>query len=80
VRPTRTLRVFAREHPNGCWRLCERCWKFLAVGFRAHRPTDDLQQRLDSPVPIHAAEARGWITTGLAQVGRRAASTAAQDA
>jgi hypothetical protein len=68
--------VFTRKEPDGSWGLCRRCWRFLEVGFGAHRPTEDLQQRLASPVPIHAAEARGWITTGLAQVGRRAPPSA----
>jgi hypothetical protein len=76
-RPTDAVRVFTRKDPDGCWWLCHRCWRFLEVGFGAHRPTEDLRQRLASPVPIHAAEARGWIKTGLAQVGRRAARSAA---
>jgi CheY-like chemotaxis protein len=76
-RPTYVMRVFTRTDPDGRWRLCQRCWRFLEVGFGAHRPTQDLQQRLEGPVPIHATEARGWITTGLAQVGRCAKRSAA---
>ena len=71
----RELRVFARAQPDGRWQLCDRCWRFLEAGFRAHRPAEDLAQRLSEPSPIHAAEARGWIRTGLAQVGRQSERT-----
>jgi CheY-like chemotaxis protein len=75
---TRDLRVFTRAQPDDRWQLCDRCWMFLGVGFQAHRPAEDLEQRLSEPIPIHAAEARGWISTGLARVGRQSERTARQ--
>jgi K+-sensing histidine kinase KdpD len=74
--PTRRARVFTRAHPSGYWQLCESCWRFLEVGFEAHQPTQDLEQRLDAPVPVNAAEVRGWIKTGLRQVGRHSRAAA----
>ena len=68
-RPTTKVRVFTPRHPNGSWRLCQCCWQFLEVGFKAHRPTENLEQRLSAVVPVNSTEVRGWIKTGLKQVG-----------
>ena len=70
-RMLREVRVFARDQGDYRWDLCDRCWTCLLKGFQAHRPGEDLQQRLAGTVRIHAAEARGWITTGVAQLGTR---------
>ena len=69
-KPTHVLRLFEPERPNGNWHLCDQCWKFLEVGFQAHRPDEDVDERLRATVSINAVEARGWIQTGLRQVGR----------
>jgi hypothetical protein len=66
---TRSARVFTLQRPRGSWRLCQRCWRFLQAGFRAHRPGEDLEERLAGTVPVNSAEVRGWIKTGLKQVG-----------
>src|SRR5262249_38270106 len=64
-RPTRTARVFTPEHTRTSWLLCQRCWRFLEVGFKTHRPTEDLEQRLGAAIPLNSTELRGWIKTGL---------------
>ncbi len=69
--PGRTLRVFSKEQPLGHWKLCERCWRFLELGFALQHRGRSLAQRLGEAFPIHAVEARTWITSGLSHLSRQ---------
>jgi len=65
------VRVFTPDNPGGVWPLCDSCWTFLEVGFRAHRPGESLHKRLTHSIPVNAVEIRGWLGTGVQQVRRR---------
>ncbi len=71
--PSRILHVFSREQPLGRWQLCNRCWRFLELGYASHHRGRTIDQRLGEPLPVHAVEARAWIGTGLRRQARPSA-------
>jgi hypothetical protein len=70
-RPPRTLRVFTQKKSVDHWAALRPVLEAPEVGFEAHRPSENLQLRLTATIPVHVTEVRGWVRTGLKQVGRR---------